>query len=100
MTNKIITNIRTRFDHAAARKILKEQYEGNMIFHFAEGMWRAGPDLINILTAMTTDHIVLLDIYDTPIKVDRQELLSLTKEKWQEQMNDWEVEYAELNQLR
>jgi hypothetical protein len=44
--------------------------------------------------------IVLPDLYNNPIKVDSQELIALSQERWNEQMNAWYVEYEELNKNR
>jgi hypothetical protein len=66
-------------------------------------MWRAGPELINTLTASLEtgqQGLVLLDLYDTPIRVDYRELLTNAQERWQEQMTAWLIEHEELNRTR
>jgi hypothetical protein len=102
-TDELVAHARTRFDHAAARRTLKEKYQAKLTFAHAGGMWRAGPDLINLLTA-SAEHgqqgLVLLDLYETPIQVDHKELLTLVQQRWQEQMTAWLLEYEELNQNR
>ena len=102
-TDELIFHSRARFNHHQARITLKEKYQAKMVFAHAGGMWRAGPELINILTA-SLEHgqqgLVLHDLYETPIMVDYKELLQLAKERWQEQMNAWLVEYEELNRNR
>ena len=102
-TVELISHSRARFDHHQARIVLKEKYQAKLMFAHAGGMWRAGPELINLLTASTEQGqqgLVLLDLYDTPVKVDFNELLRLAKERWQEQMNAWLVEYEELSRNR
>lgn len=102
-TDQLIAHSRARFEHAAARRLLQEKYQAKMIFAHAGGMWLAGPDLINILTASTESGqqgLVLLDLYETPIQVDYKELLSLARQRWQEQMTAWLIEYTELTQKR
>jgi len=102
-TDELISYGRARFEHATARRTLKEKYQAKMIFAHAGGMWQAGPELINTLAASLENGqqgLVLLDLYDTPIRVDYKELLKLAQERWQEQMTAWLVEYEELNQNR
>ena len=102
-TDQLVAHSRARFEHAAARRLLQEKYQAKMIFAHAGGMWLAGPDLINILTASTESGqqgLVLLDLYETPIQVDYKELLSLARQRWQEQMTAWLIEYTELTQKR
>lgn len=99
-TDQLIAHSRARFDHAAARRILKEKYQARMLFAYGGGMWRAGPELINILATVPTGHTVLLDLYETPVQVNSEELRSLAMQRWQEQMNAWLVEYNELSNKR
>ena len=102
-TDNIIEHARVRFEHAVAKRTLAEKYQGKLIFAYAGGMWQAGPELINILTASLThgqQGLVLLDLYGTPIMVDYKKLLELAQERWQEQINAWLVEYNELNKKR
>jgi hypothetical protein len=64
-------------------------------------MWQAGPELNNmIFTCGRIGEIVLLDLYENPVKVDSKELMALSQERWNEQMNAWLVEYEELNKNR
>ena len=98
-TEQLVAHSRARFEHATARRVLKEKYQARMIFAHAGGMWKAGPELLSVLNCCTQD-VVLLDLYETPVKVNVQELTKLAAERWQEQMNAWLVEHAELNQRR
>jgi len=99
-TNDLVQQARLRFDHEAAKRVLKEKYEAKMLFAYAGGMWRAGPELINVIMACTGTEVVLLDLYENPVKVVRSELYHMATERWQEQMNAWLVEFEELRQKR
>lgn len=99
--DNLTQKIRTRFDHNQQRRVLREKYEAKMVFAHAGGMWRAGPELNNLIfTCGRMSKIVLPDLYNNPIKVDSQELIALSQERWNEQMNAWYVEYEELNKNR
>lgn len=99
-TDQLISHGRARFEHAAAKRLLKEKYEGKMLFAYAGGMWRADPALLSVLAVCDDGEAVLLDLYETPIKIDVKELQTLAKQRWQEQMNAWLVEHAQLQQQR
>jgi hypothetical protein len=102
-TDQLLAHSRARFEHEAARKTLREKYQAKLTFAHAGGMWSAGPELINILTASLAHGqkgLVLLDMYETPVMVDYKELLTVAQQRWQEQMNAWLVEYEELNKNR
>jgi hypothetical protein len=95
----LVKRIRKRFDYQQARLVLKETYQAKMIFAHNGGMWRAGPELLN-LCAICDDTVVLLDIYDTPIQVNTNELQVIALQLWQEQMNAWHAEYEEMSKQR
>ena len=100
-TDNLITHARARFDHAQARRLLKEKYEAKMLFAYCGGMWRAGPNLHNmIFTCGRMGEIVLPDLYENPVQVDSKELMTLSQQRWNEQMNAWHVEYEELSKKR
>jgi len=72
-----------------------------MLFAYRGGMWRAGPELLNVLHACPVeDDIVILDLYENPVRVDPGELQRLAHDRWQEQMNAWLVEHETNNQKR
>ena len=100
-TDQIIENSRARFEHAAAKRLLKEKYQAKMLFAHAGGMWQAGPELLSTLKCCVMDkEVVLLDLYENPVKINTKELWNLAAERWQEQMNAWLVEYTRLNEQR
>lgn len=100
---KIAQNIKARFDHEAAKKTLREKYEAKMLFAAFGGMWRAGPELLNSITVGMPDSddvIYLKDEYGNPCSVVGTELYRMAKERWQEQMNAWYLEYNQLRRER
>jgi hypothetical protein len=101
METDLLSHSRARFNHEAARRILREKYEAKMLFAYCGGMWRAGPELNNmIFTCGRMGEVVLPDLYGNPIKINTQELLPMSQERWNEQMTAWLVEFEELSQLR
>jgi len=100
-TDALIAHARARFDHVAAKRVLKEKYQARMLFAYAGGMWRAGPELLAMLQSVPVeDDIVMLDLYENPIKISPLELQHLAHNRWQEQMNAWLVEHDELSKKR
>ena len=99
-TDRIIEHARARFAHESARRMLKEKYQAKMLFAYQGGMWQAGPELIVLLSSCDQDDIVLLDLYDTPITVNRLDLLTMAQQRWQEQMTAWEIEHQAQSRSR
>lgn len=94
-TDQLIAQSRSRFDHEVAKRVLREKYQAKMIFAYAGGMWRAGPDLLTLLEVCSSDDVVIEDLYNNPVRINVQELQQLALERWQEQMNAWLVEYEQ-----
>ena len=100
-TNEIYQHGRARFEHAAARRLLKEKYQAKMLFAYRGGMWRAGPELLALLQSVPVeDDVVIMDLYDNPIKISPLELQHLAFDRWQEQMTAWLLEHEALNSNR
>jgi hypothetical protein len=99
-TNELVAQARSRFDHAAARRVLKEKYQAKMIFAHAGGMFKSTPEMITFLSLYSNEEIVLLDLYDTPVKVNADHLKDEMQKRWYEQMNAWLIEHEELSRQR
>jgi hypothetical protein len=105
-TEELLLHSRTRFDHAAAKRTLKEKYQGKFVLAYAGGMFNATSELISFLDTCVkmnnhneTD-IVLLDLYENPVNVNIIELRKLVYQKYCEQMSAWLNEYEELSKNR
>ena len=99
-TNEIYQHGRARFEHAAARRLLKEKYQAKMLFAHAGGMWQAGPALQTTLLTCPDTEAVILDLYENPVRVNTQELLAQSQQRWQEQMTAWLIEHEEISRKR
>jgi hypothetical protein len=99
-TDALIAHSRARFDHATAKRLLKEKYQARMLFAYCGGMFRAGPELQTTLLTCPNATAVILDLYENPVPVDTKELYAQSQQRWQEQMNAWLVEYEANNQKR
>jgi len=99
-TDNLIALGRARFEHAAARRTLKEKYQARLLFAHAGGMWRASPELLVLLATVPPGDAVILDLYEIPFRVNPEDLRGHAMQHWQEQMNAWHQEYTEISQNR
>jgi hypothetical protein len=95
-TKVLVENARVRFNHSESRIYLVEKYTNKLTVPHAGGMWNVTIELLAFLQSSTQDEIVLVDSYNNPIKVVRQELLAVVTEKYNNVMNDWHKEYSDL----
>jgi hypothetical protein len=100
-TDQLISHSRARFEHEAARRTLREKYQAKFTFAYRGGMWRAGPELHStIFTCGRMGEVVLEDLYGNPVRVDTKELIEISQERFNEQMNAWLTEYEQINKNR
>lgn len=99
-TDKLVAHSRARFDHAAAKRTLKEKYEAQLIIGHSGGMFKSSPEMITFLTLCGDKEIVVLDMYENPIKVDALYLLDMMRFKWETAMEKWYKEFEDLNRKR
>lgn len=99
-TDNLIAHARARFDHEAAKRVLKEKYQAKMLFAYRGGMFQAGPELQTTLLTCPDSEAVILDLYENPVQVDTKELYAQSQQRWQEQMTAWLVEYETMRQKR
>ena len=99
-TEQLIAHGRARFEHAAARRLLREKYHAKLTFAHAGGMWRAGPELLSVLAVCPNDDAVIMDLYENPVRITVKKLQSMAQQRWQEQMTAWLIEHDQLSKNR
>ena len=92
----LTNHVKTKFDHTAARRVLREKYQAKMLFGYNGGMFRCAPEMISFLSLFQDQDIVIEDLYGTPVQVNAQELGTIMRSRLQEQMTAWLLEYQEL----
>lgn len=100
-TKTLITEARARFNHNAAKAQLKDKYDGKLIIADQGGLWKATPELISFLSTLTEDNfVILIDNFDNPVEVNREQLLEVLKNTYQKAMLEWYKEWKELESKR
>lgn len=100
-TEQLVAHGRARFEHTAARNLLREKYQAKLTFVYNGGMFAAGPELLTLLQSIpVNDNVVILDLYGNPVQVNPGELQHLAFDRWQEQMTAWLVEFEQTSQKR
>lgn len=95
-TKTLISEAKARFNHNSAKAQLKDKYEGKFIVAEQGGLWKATPELISFLNSMDDNFIILIDNFNNPVQVKRDQLLSIIKDTYQKVMLDWYKEWKEI----
>ena len=99
-TKTLITEAKARFNHNSAKAQLKDKYDGKFIIAEQGGLWKATPELIATLNAFDDNFIIMIDNFDNPVQVNREQLLSVLKDTYNKIMLEWYKEYKELETKR
>ena len=99
-TKTLISEAKARFNHNAAKAQLKDKYDGKFIVAEQGGLWKATPEIIAFLYALNDNFVVLIDNFDNPVQVKREDLLEALKNTYQKVMLDWYKEWKELESKR
>lgn len=99
-TKTLITEAKARFAHNSAKDYLKEKYNAKLLVAEQGGLWRADKETISFLTAFLNEEVVLIDTFDNPVKVNRQDLKDKLCETYYRVMNEWHDEWKELESKR
>ncbi len=99
-TKTLISEAKARFNHNSAKAQLKDKYDGKFIIAEQGGLWKATPELISFLNSMDNNFIILIDNFNNPVQVNRDQLLTVVKETYQRVMLDWYKEWKEIENVR
>lgn len=99
-TKTLISEAKARFNHNSAKAQLKDKYDGKFIVAEQGGLWKASPELISFLQALDDNFIILIDNFDNPVHVNREQLLTVIKDTYHKTMLEWYKEWKELETKR
>ena len=97
-----------RFELNRQKQTLKEQQQQRLSVTYHGGLFYVDMNLMTYLSMRVTNaglfqqsrEDIIPDSYNTPIKIDVQDLLMLCDQRWKEVHNDWYNEYEELKTKR
>jgi len=99
-TKTLISEAKARFNHNSAKAQLKDKYDGKFIIAEQGGLWKANPEIIAFLNAIDDNFVILIDNFNNPVQVNREQLLNVLKDTYQKVMLEWYKEWKEIETVR
>lgn len=100
-TTSLISEAKARFNHNSAKAYLKDKYDSKLIIAEQGGLWRADQQTITFLSTMNDDNfVIIIDTFNNPVQVNREQLLKVLKTTYNTVMLDWYKEWKELESKR
>lgn len=99
---KLTTEVRRATDYQANKKFLREKIQTDLHFAYNGGLFKSTPELIMFASSWPRNNALYLeDTYQNPIHIVDPELFAqLCKEHYQQVMNTWHQQHAELKKIR
>jgi hypothetical protein len=97
---QIKTVSRTKYLHSLAKLNLKEKYESRLIVTLGDGSFRVTPDLLSFLNLYKDSEVILLDMYENPVRVNAGQLFDLAKTVYDTVMTDWRDDFQTIMKQR
>lgn len=96
----LLTESKARFNHNSAKAYLAEKFKSKLILAEQGGLWKADSETISLLNSFTSANLVLVDTFNSPVKVDRQQLLEKLQQTYDTTMEQWYTEWKEIENKR
>jgi hypothetical protein len=96
----LLAESKARFNHNSAKAYLAEKYQSKLIVAEQGGLWKANAETILLLNSFTSANLVLIDTFNSPVKVDRQQLLEKLQQIYETTMEQWYTEWQLLESKR
>jgi hypothetical protein len=98
--DNLVTEIRLATDFQTNKRILREKIQTDLHMTHNGGMFKITPELLAFVKTWPVDELYLEDVYENPIKIDRQTFLITAQQHYQTVMNTWHQEYENLKKIR
>ena len=98
--NELVDQIKQATDYQINKRILREKIITDLHLAYNNGLFLIKPELIAFLATWPSDELYLEDTYQNPIKITRQEFLTLCQQHYQMAMNTWHIDHEELKRAR
>ena len=97
---KLTTEVRRATDYQSNTKFLREKIQTDLHFAHGGGLFKITPALLAFVQGWPVDELYLEDTYENPIQIDRQVFLIQAQQHYQQVMNTWHQQHAELKKIR
>ena len=97
---QLVNQIRLATDYQKNKRALREKILTDLHLAYGGGLFLIDTSLLAFLATWHDDELYLEDVYNNPIKINRQELLAQAQQHYYSVMNAWHIEHEKLKQIR
>lgn len=97
---ELVAEIKQATDYQANKRTLREKIQTDLHMPHAGGLFKITPELLAFVQTWPVDELYLEDVYQNPIKIDKQVFLITAQQHYQTVMNEWHQQHESLKQQR
>ena len=97
---KLISEIKRATDYQINKRILREKIQTDLHFAHNGGLFKVTPELLAFVSTWPVYELYLEDTYQNPIQINIQVFLITAQQHYQQIMNTWHQQHAELKKIR
>jgi hypothetical protein len=98
--DNLVSEIKQATDYQANKRTLREKIQTDLHMAHAGGLFKVSPELLAFVKTWPVDELYLEDVYENPIKIDRQVFLVTAQQHYQTVMNEWHQQHEYLKKQR
>ena len=96
----LVEQIKQSTDFHKNKLLLKERIQTDLTVPYNNGLFLITTDLLSFLATWPGDQLFLEDTFNNPVSINREEFLTLARQRYQSVMNDWHQQHNELKRIR
>lgn len=96
----LLNETKARFSHNSAKDYLREKYSSKLIVAEQNGLWKADTQTIAFLNSFNTEKLILIDLHNHPVEVERKLLLEKLQSLYVSVYDEMYKEWKELENKR
>jgi hypothetical protein len=96
----LVAEIKQATDYQANKRTLREKIQTDLHMTHNGGLFKITPELLAFVKTWSIDELYLEDVYENPIKIDRQVFLVTAQQHYQTVMNEWHQQHEYLKKQR
>jgi len=98
--NNIVEQVKLATNIQLNKKILREKILADLHMTHNGGLFKLDPSLLAFVSTWPNDELFLEDVYQNPIKINRNEFVVAAQQHYQKVMNRWHDEYQSIKTIR
>lgn len=98
--NDLVAQVRQATDYQTNKRILREKIQTDLHFTYNGGLFKATQELMAFVATYRYTTMYIEDTYSNPIEVNRDEFRTICEEHYQQVMNTWHQQHADIKRAR